>query len=47
MFIHLIVFLVTEFEKLNPLKCVPALVDGDTLIGDSFAILLVTLQISS
>ncbi|TVU03631.1 hypothetical protein EJB05_50819 [Eragrostis curvula] len=29
-----------EFEKLNPIKYVPALVDGDTVIGDSFAILL-------
>ncbi|RWW30758.1 hypothetical protein GW17_00004658 [Ensete ventricosum] len=30
-----------EFEKLNPMKYVPALVDGDTVIGDSFAIILV------
>ncbi|KAG0494316.1 hypothetical protein HPP92_005310 [Vanilla planifolia] len=29
-----------DFEKLNPIKYVPALVDGDTVIGDSFAILL-------
>ncbi|CAD5165723.1 unnamed protein product [Musa acuminata subsp. malaccensis] len=29
-----------EFEKLNPMKYVPALVDGDTVIGDSFAIIL-------
>ncbi|KAG0487020.1 hypothetical protein HPP92_009115 [Vanilla planifolia] len=29
-----------EFEKLNPIKYVPALVDGDIVIGDSFAILL-------
>ncbi|BAH95185.1 Os11g0245100 [Oryza sativa Japonica Group] len=31
-----------EFEKLNPMKYVPALVDGDdTVVVDSFAILLV------
>lgn len=35
------VFLVVEFEKLNPIKYVPALVDGDAVIADSFAILLV------
>ncbi|CAM0144636.1 unnamed protein product [Urochloa decumbens] len=29
-----------EFEGLNPIKYVPALVDGDTVIADSFAILL-------
>nr|CAB3491289.1 unnamed protein product [Digitaria exilis] len=29
-----------EFERLNPIKYVPALVDGDTVIADSFAILL-------
>ncbi|WVZ53394.1 hypothetical protein U9M48_004343 [Paspalum notatum var. saurae] len=29
-----------EFEKLNPIKYVPALVDGDTVVADSFAILL-------
>ncbi|KAL6658172.1 hypothetical protein ACP70R_003758 [Stipagrostis hirtigluma subsp. patula] len=29
-----------EFEKLNPIKYVPALVDGDTVIADSFAILM-------
>ncbi|RWW87258.1 hypothetical protein BHE74_00003925 [Ensete ventricosum] len=31
---------IKEFEKLNPMKYVPALVDGDTVIGDSFAIIL-------
>ncbi|KAF0895244.1 hypothetical protein E2562_008577 [Oryza meyeriana var. granulata] len=29
-----------EFEKLNPIKYVPALVDGETVVADSFAILL-------
>lgn len=29
-----------EFEKLNPVKYVPALVDGDVAIADSFAIIL-------
>jgi len=29
-----------EFEKLNPLKYVPVLIDGDVTVGDSFAILL-------
>ncbi|CAD6257585.1 unnamed protein product [Miscanthus lutarioriparius] len=29
-----------EFERLNPIKYVPALVDGDTIVADSFAILL-------
>ncbi|XP_010930358.1 glutathione S-transferase zeta class [Elaeis guineensis] len=29
-----------EFEKINPVKYVPALVDGDTVVSDSFAIVL-------
>ncbi|WOL01314.1 glutathione S-transferase zeta class [Canna indica] len=29
-----------EYEKLNPIKYVPTLVDGDAIIADSFAILL-------
>ncbi|XP_043715714.1 glutathione S-transferase 2-like [Telopea speciosissima] len=29
-----------EFERLNPLHYVPVLVDGDMVVGDSFAILL-------
>ncbi|XP_066337749.1 glutathione S-transferase 2-like isoform X2 [Miscanthus floridulus] len=29
-----------EFERLNPIKYVPALVDGETIVADSFAILL-------
>ncbi|XP_020584501.1 glutathione S-transferase 2-like isoform X1 [Phalaenopsis equestris] len=29
-----------EFAKLNPQKCVPVLVDGDTVIADSFVISL-------
>ncbi|XP_004306920.1 PREDICTED: glutathione S-transferase 2-like [Fragaria vesca subsp. vesca] len=29
-----------EFERLNPLHCVPVLVDGDVVVSDSFAILL-------
>lgn len=29
-----------KFEEINPTKYVPALLDGDTLIGDSFAIAL-------
>ncbi|XBH67490.1 hypothetical protein VPH35_095863 [Triticum aestivum] len=29
-----------EFMKLNPMKFVPALVDGDAVIGDSYAIAL-------
>jgi maleylacetoacetate isomerase len=33
--------LATEFERLNPIKYVPALVDGDTIVADSFAILQV------
>jgi maleylacetoacetate isomerase len=33
--------LIAEFERLNPIKYVPALVDGDTVVADSFAILLV------
>ncbi|RRT67207.1 hypothetical protein B296_00002756 [Ensete ventricosum] len=35
---------IKEFEKLNPMKYVPALVDGDTVIGDSFAIILLFLR---
>ena len=34
-------FLATEFERLNPIKYVPALVDGEMIVADSFAILLV------
>ncbi|KAJ1696478.1 hypothetical protein LUZ63_004990 [Rhynchospora breviuscula] len=29
-----------DFERINPMKFVPALVDGDTVIADSFAIAL-------
>ncbi|KAJ4761798.1 Glutathione S-transferase [Rhynchospora pubera] len=29
-----------DFVRINPMKFVPALVDGDTVIGDSFAIVL-------
>ncbi|KAG6749396.1 hypothetical protein POTOM_046442 [Populus tomentosa] len=29
-----------EFEQLNPLRCVPVLVDGDVVVSDSLAILL-------
>ncbi|XP_039118208.1 glutathione S-transferase zeta class-like [Dioscorea cayenensis subsp. rotundata] len=29
-----------EFEKLNPIKYVPSLVDGDVVVGDSLAIIL-------
>ncbi|URE09118.1 glutathione S-transferase [Musa troglodytarum] len=29
-----------EFEKINPLKFVPALVDGDVVVADSLAIIL-------
>ncbi|XP_061988403.1 glutathione S-transferase 2-like isoform X2 [Rosa rugosa] len=29
-----------EFRKLNPIGCVPVLVDGDLAVSDSFAILL-------
>lgn len=30
-----------EFEKLNPLHYVPVLVDGNVVVSDSYAILLV------
>ncbi|KAF8032397.1 hypothetical protein BT93_D1343 [Corymbia citriodora subsp. variegata] len=36
-----------EFEKINPMHFVPALVDGDIMVSDSFAILLVASIISS
>ncbi|EHA8589600.1 Glutathione S-transferase Z1 [Cocos nucifera] len=36
-----------EFEKINPVKYVPALVDGDTVVSDSFAIILVASIVSS
>ncbi|CAK7347918.1 unnamed protein product [Dovyalis caffra] len=32
----------TEFEQLNPLQYVPVLVDGDVVVSDSLAILLVS-----
>lgn len=31
-----------EFSKLNPLSFVPVLVDGDIVVSDSFAIILVS-----
>lgn len=31
-----------EFEALNPLHFVPVLVDGDVIVSDSYAILLVS-----
>ena len=31
-----------EYEKLNPIHFVPALVDGDIVVGDSYAIVLVS-----
>ncbi|XP_048443329.1 glutathione S-transferase zeta class-like isoform X5 [Pyrus x bretschneideri] len=36
-----------EFRKLNPLGYVPVLVDGDTLVADSFAILMAANIVSS
>ncbi|XP_042510238.1 glutathione S-transferase zeta class-like isoform X6 [Macadamia integrifolia] len=36
-----------EFERLNPLHYVPVLVDGDVVVGDSFAILLAASIVSS
>ena len=33
---------IVEFSKLNPLSYVPVLVDGDIVISDSFAIILVS-----
>jgi hypothetical protein len=32
-----------EFMKFNPMKFVPALVDGDAVIGDSYAIVLASI----
>lgn len=37
--------LTLEFEKLNPVRYVPALVDGDFVLADSFAIILVRLKL--
>ena len=34
-------FWLAEFEKLNPLHYVPVLVDGDVVVSDSYAIILV------
>ncbi|MBA0717681.1 hypothetical protein Golax_005475, partial [Gossypium laxum] len=34
-----------EFEKLNPLHFVPVLVDGDVVVSDSYAILLLVSEI--
>jgi maleylacetoacetate isomerase len=34
-----------EFIKINPMKFVPALVDGDAVIGDSYAIALASADI--
>uniref|UniRef100_A0A453LC78 GST N-terminal domain-containing protein n=1 Tax=Aegilops tauschii subsp. strangulata TaxID=200361 RepID=A0A453LC78_AEGTS len=31
-----------DYEKINPVKFVPALVDGDFVVSDSFAIILVS-----
>jgi hypothetical protein len=37
---------VAEFEQLNPLRYVPVLVDGDVVVSDSLAILLVSVLCS-
>lgn len=34
----------SEYEKLNPVKYVPTLVDGDVVVADSFAIILVLIS---
>jgi maleylacetoacetate isomerase len=31
-----------DFKKINPMGTVPALVDGDVVINDSFAIIMVS-----
>ncbi|CAN6566382.1 unnamed protein product [Malus baccata var. baccata] len=36
-----------EFKCLNPLHFVPVLVDGDTVVSDSFAILLSLLKLKN
>ena len=36
--------LYAELKKLNPLHYVPVLVDGDVVVSDSFAILLVVIH---
>lgn len=41
----LVGFCVLEFRKLNPIGYVPVLVDGDIVVSDSFAILLVSLLV--
>lgn len=33
---------IVEFEKLNPVRFVPVFVDGDVVVADSFAIILVS-----
>lgn len=38
---------VVEFLKLNPVGQVPALIDGDTVIADSFAILMASFSFST
>jgi glutathione S-transferase len=32
----------SDFKKINPMGTVPALVDGDVVINDSFAIIMVS-----
>jgi len=33
---------IVDYEKINPIKYVPALVDGDFVVSDSLAIILVS-----
>nr|CAB3463348.1 unnamed protein product [Digitaria exilis] len=41
MAIHRYVFPFVDYEKINPIKYIPALVDGDIVISDSLAISLI------
>jgi hypothetical protein len=39
---HRYVFPFVDYEEINPMKYIPALVDGDIVISDSLAISLVS-----
>jgi hypothetical protein len=38
-------FFSADYVKINPLNYIPALVDGDVVVSDSLAIILVSLKI--
>jgi hypothetical protein len=45
--LHHYAFPFVDYEKINPIKYIPALVDGDIVVSDSLAISLVSYKFAS